>query len=213
MDKKNTDYIYNEIKKRIIDMEYKPGELLNEKKLLEEFNVSRTPIRESLLKLSQKGLITIVPRVGTYVSQVDIRIAKNAYEVKKSLEGLAAELAAQRASDLEKKKLLDIIKRIESYDNVKNYKEYIKEDQIFHQITREASRNPLLIELLEDLNMHTARFLQYVGYVVEDVNWYQDSLKEIANAIIDGNSQKANEEAKNHTVVFLEKLSKMMFLK
>ena len=46
--------IYNELKRRIINMELKPGDVINEKELIEEFNVSRTPIREAILKLFSK---------------------------------------------------------------------------------------------------------------------------------------------------------------
>ncbi len=98
MSQDQTD-IYSILLNRIIELEYQPGELLNEKKLIEEFGVSRTPIRESLLKLSEKGFVNLVPRVGTYVTQVDIRDIKYAYEVKKHLEILACELAAERATE------------------------------------------------------------------------------------------------------------------
>ncbi|MEA3422623.1 MAG: GntR family transcriptional regulator, partial [Bacillota bacterium] len=58
--------IYNELKRRIIELEYEPGSAINEKDLVNEFQVSRTPIREALLRLSQIGLVEMRPRVGTF---------------------------------------------------------------------------------------------------------------------------------------------------
>lgn len=203
--------IYNELKRRIVEMEYKPGEALNEKQLIEEFGVSRTPVREALLKLSQNGLVDLKPRVGTYVSQVDLKAVKHAYEVKKNLEGLAAEMAALRASEEEIGELFNIIDRFSKYDIVRDYKECIKDDQRFHQIIRGASRNPILIEMLEELNIKTARFLQYIQYVLEDYKWFDESLREMAEAIKNRDTDKAREVTEEHTRMFLEQLSRYFF--
>ena len=203
--------IYNELKRRIIEMEYPPGSAIVEKDLISEFKVSRTPVREAILKLSQNGLVDLKPRVGTYVSQIDLSEVKYAYEVKKNLEGLASELAAQRANENEIKELFDIIERFKSYDIVKDYKYCIKDDQRFHQIIRNASRNPILIKTLEELNIRTARFLQYIQYVLDDYDWFSKSLIEIAEAIRDKDTEKAYKSTARHTEAFLEQLSKNFF--
>lgn len=204
--------IYKTIKNRIINMEYKPGEVLSEKALTDEFNVSRTPIRESILKLAQDGLIEIKPRLGTYVSLVDLAHARYAYEVKKNLEGLAAELACQRAEDHEIDELFEIIERIRQYDIVKDYKTCIQEDQRFHQIVRQASRNPILIETLEELNTITARFLQYIRYVIEDDIWFMHSLDEMAVALRNRDREAARKTTEEHTQIFLEQMSRRFFI-
>ena len=204
-------YIYKELERRIVEMEYQPGDPISEKQLIEEFNVSRTPIREAILKLSEKGLLDLKPRVGTFVTQIDLPSVKYAYEVKKNLEGLAAELAASRSSEEEVDELFEIIKRFESYDIVKDYKACIKDDQRFHRIIREASRNPLLIEMLEELNIKTARFLQYINYILEDVHWFKDSLTEMAFAIKNKDSEAARKATEEHTYEFLEQMSKRFF--
>jgi len=107
--------------------------------------------------------------------------------------------------------LFNSIERINQYDSVRDYKKCIREDQLFHKITRQASRNPILIECLEDFNIKTSRFLQYIQYVVDDYEWYKESLEVIAYAIKEGNAQKAAEAAEHHTEAFLQKLSKSFF--
>jgi DNA-binding GntR family transcriptional regulator len=204
-------YIYKELERRIVEMEYQPGDPISEKQLIEEFNVSRTPIREAILKLSEKGLLDLKPRVGTFVTQIDLPSVKYAYEVKKNLEGLAAELAATRSSKEEVDELFEIINRFETYDIVKDYKACIKDDQRFHRIIREASNNPLLIEMLEELNIKTARFLQYINYILEDVHWFKDSLTEMAIAIKNNDSEGARKATEEHTHEFLEQMSRRFF--
>ncbi len=203
--------IYHILKKRIINMEYLPGMSISEKDLITEFNVSRTPVRESLLKLSQIGLIEMIPRVGTFVTQVDLEMVKYAYEVKKNLEGLASELASQRATQEEIDELFEIIDRFSKYDIVNDYKACIQDDQRFHQIIRLASRNPILINTLDELNTKTARFLQYIHYVIEDYNWFSLSLKEMAEAIKNRDRNEARKTTEEHTQIFLEQLSKQFF--
>lgn len=204
--------IYCEIERRIVELVYEPGQLLNEKQLIEEFGVSRTPIREALLKLSEKGFVEMVPRVGTYVSQVDIKKIKYAYEIKKYLEVLAVELAAQRATDNEIKQMIDIVERIDNYDPVRDYKKYIEDDHLFRKIIREASCNPMLIQYLDELNKKTKRFVKYIQYKIDNPKWYNESLKTIAYSIKDRNIQRASEEIKKHTEIFLEEISKKFFL-
>lgn len=203
--------IYNELRRRIVEMEYKPGDTINEKQLIEEFGVSRTPIREAILKLSENGLLDLRPRIGTFVTQIDLQSVKHAYEVKKNLEGLAAELAAQRATKEEIDELFEIIQRFDKYDIVEDYKDCIKDDQRFHQITRNAARNPILNDVLDELNIKTARFLQYIRYVLEDRQWFRGSLREMAEAIRDRDGDKARKATEEHTRMFLEQLSKYFF--
>ncbi|MFA6939994.1 MAG: GntR family transcriptional regulator [Clostridiaceae bacterium] len=207
----SSEYIYKELKRRIIDLQYKPGELINEKDLVEEFKVSRTPIREALLKLSEKNWVNFIPRVGIYVSQIDLKHIKNAYEVKKSLEALASELASVRATDAEIKDILTIVKEMESYDTKTEYSKIIQADQVFHKRIAEISKNELLTSLSEDVNSEIARFLLHIRYVIDDPQWFHHSLQGIAYAIRDRDPKKANIEAQNHSDAFLIKLTKMFF--
>ena len=203
--------IYNELKRRIIELEYEPGSAINEKDLVNEFQVSRTPIREALLRLAQIGLVEMKPRVGTFITQINLEKVKYAYEVKKNLEGLAAELASQRATDEEIDELFVIIERFKNYDIVKDYKKCIEDDQRFHKIVRNASKNPILIDMLEELNVKTARFLQSIHYVLDDYDWFNNSLIEMATAIKDRDREFARKSTEDHTLKFLKQLSNSFF--
>ncbi|MCP4136507.1 MAG: GntR family transcriptional regulator [bacterium] len=204
-------HIFEILKKRIINLEMKPGDPIQEKDLIEEFGVSRTPVREALIKLAQIGLIETRPRVGTFVTQIDLKSVKNAYEVKKNLEGLAAELAAKRASDKEIDELFEIITRFAKYDIVRDYKLCINDDQRFHQIIRQASGNEMLIEILDQLNTKTARFLQSIEYVIDDFDWFYETLKNMASAIKARDTEKARIETEEHTLKFVNLMSRRFF--
>ncbi|MEO7148214.1 MAG: GntR family transcriptional regulator [Terrimesophilobacter sp.] len=80
----------------ILGGDYPPGALLPELFLAQEFNVSRTPIREALKQIENEGLVEIRPRVGTFVRQPTRREIVELFELKGGLEGLAAGLLARR---------------------------------------------------------------------------------------------------------------------
>lgn len=203
--------IFETLKRRIINLDIEPGAAINEKELMETFKVSRTPVREAFIKLSQIGLVETKARVGTYVTQIDILSVKNAYEVKRTLEGLAAELAAKRASLKEIQELYSIIERFSNYDIVTDYKLCIEEDQRFHQIVRQASRNEILIEVLDTLNTKTSRFLQQIQYVIDDFDGFKASLKEMADAIKNRDPEASRRCTEKHTIDFLDQMSKRFF--
>ncbi len=209
--KQSKPLIYEEIKRRIIELEMKPGDPISEKELSAEFGVSRTPIREALIKLTQIDLVEFRPRVGTFVTQIDIATVKSAYEVKKNLEAFAAELAAKRATDDEIEILFQIIERFSTYDLIKDYKLCIQDDQLFHEIIRKASKNDILIDTLDMLNTKTARFLQSIHYVIQQYDGLISSFNSIATAIRNRDCDEARIQTELHTRLFLEEMSKNFF--
>ena len=74
--------LYTTLKRRIIEFHYKPGQILNEQELAEEFSVSRSPVRTALQELERDRLLNIVPRYGAQVSAIDFRNIRGLFEVR-----------------------------------------------------------------------------------------------------------------------------------
>jgi DNA-binding GntR family transcriptional regulator len=203
--------IYDEILNRIIYLEYKPGDIIEEKKIAKEFNVSRTPVREALLFLSGKGLVQMIPRMGTYVSQIDIKKVKNAYQVKKKLESYAAELASEYASDEDIGELFEITKEMSTYNGSPDYEKYIQKDYEFFKKLRSLTRNELLEETLEELNNSIVRFLRYIQYVCDNPKWHVQSLESIAQSIKIRDPETASKETEYFDAVYVKKLFNTYF--
>ena len=104
--------IYNEIKNSIITTELKPNMRLSDNFLMERFKISRTPLREILLRLHYEGLITIVPRMGTVVAPLEINALREIVELRRELDGFAGELAAKKRSESHLKTLRSIIEKL-----------------------------------------------------------------------------------------------------
>ncbi|MDJ1370879.1 GntR family transcriptional regulator [Gulosibacter molinativorax] len=99
--------LLDRLRDAIISGKYEPGQLMPELALADEFEVSRTPIREALKQLQNEGLVEVRPRVGTFVRIPTRREIVELFQLKESLEGLAAGLMARRGPTPE----LDILER------------------------------------------------------------------------------------------------------
>lgn len=143
--------IYGQLRDRIIFLELKPGEYLNETRLALELGVSRTVLREIMHWLMADGLLAAMPGQGVYVQGLDLVAIKNAYEVRVPLEGLAGGLAAQRIRPEQLKPLGDIVSRGEKAADERNYRELARLDWEFHRLIGEATRNDLLASTLMKL--------------------------------------------------------------
>lgn len=92
------DYVYRVLKDNIMSLELKPGELLSESELAKKLNVSRTPIREVLIKLKSEKLIEVKPQAGTYVSLIDWNLIEEAIFIRYNLEREALKEACKNFS-------------------------------------------------------------------------------------------------------------------
>ena len=85
--KRNTRFqVISELRSRIISLELPPGTSISENELATTLGVSRTPIREALLILAEEQLVEVFPRVGTFVTPVDVRLVKNSQFLREALE-------------------------------------------------------------------------------------------------------------------------------
>ena len=108
--------LYQELKRQIVLLEHKPGAIIREKIIMEEFDVSRTPVREALMRLEMDGLVRIIPNVGTFVEDVSFQKLKDVFEIRPYLVRLAGQLAAARITEEE---LAGIRERIAKGDMLK----------------------------------------------------------------------------------------------
>lgn len=88
--------VYYELKKQIVNMELTPGTTLSEKEMSITFNVSRTPVRESFVRLAQEGLVVVLPQRGTRVSLIDPDLVLEAQFMREQLERAVIRLACKQ---------------------------------------------------------------------------------------------------------------------
>lgn len=156
---------YERIKRAILDGTFQPGEALVESAVAEWCGVSRTPVREALTRLEQDGLVARTDR-GVIVRERTPEEILDIYEVRITLQTLAARVAAERATALDRVRLEKLCVRAEQADP-SDGQQLAERNRAFHHAVVLASHNETLIDLLERLDMHLLRYpattLQYPG--------------------------------------------------
>ena len=100
-----SEQAYVALRDLIVTLQLPPGTPLNEDALTSRLGVGRTPLREAIKRLETERLVTIYPRRGTFVAEIDITDHGLICDVRRQLEGLAAYRAAQRATDADRRRL------------------------------------------------------------------------------------------------------------
>jgi len=198
--------IYNILKRRIIELDYEPGEVLNEVDIAEEFDISRTPVRKIFQQLSTDKLLNIIPRLGAQVAPMDFMYMKSVFEVTRILDPFAARLAVDRITDEQLEELGAIVKRLETYDITVDYQKAIIDDQRFHDIIFISSGNPCLQEVLLSLHSHTERLWHYSQRYFDSMDLFTDSLGNVLRAIKEKDRDNAEKYAREHIDAFVDKI-------
>lgn len=154
--------IYDELKRRILFFEYSPGEMLNEKAIAAELGVSRTPIRESFLKLEWEKLVTIMPRAGIMVTKVEFLQTRDIFTIRVPLEGLIGKLAATKITTQHLSDLSKLRKKCEHIIDTSSHNDLIKIDLELRNILANAADNIPLQEMSDYLYYQTQRLWSLV---------------------------------------------------
>jgi DNA-binding GntR family transcriptional regulator len=147
---------YEKIRDAIVTGEFAPGDALVESALAAWCEVSRTPVREALRRLEQDGLVTWGER-GLVVREHSAEEILDIYEVRMSLEALAARTAAERRTDHDVRLLRAAVGQ---GDNVAHDDpaELVRHSRSLHQYVQRAAHNEALGDLLDRVNLHLTRY-------------------------------------------------------
>jgi len=116
--------IFNILKEKIISGEIKPDERLIIRNISSGLGVSETPVREALKMLEAKGLVSLVPHIGTVVTKFNLKEIKNILIVRFNLERLATKLAVDNISNEDIYKLTTKVKKMAKCVEHKNYVDF-----------------------------------------------------------------------------------------
>lgn len=149
------DTAYAEIKRRILDNEFPSGYSALEPELALSLGISRTPVREALVRLQAEGLVEVVPRRGMRVMPISATEMAHIYQVVTALESLALELiAARKPTEAQLKPLISATKRMEVALTDNDLPRWARADEDFHRALVELAGNPVL---LHDIMHHWDR--------------------------------------------------------
>lgn len=154
-----TSALERKIKRLVITGELEPGARLNENQLAARFGTSRGPLREALRSLEAKGFLQSVRNRGVFVRRLSIKEAREVYEVRAVLFGLAGRLAAERITEGRLSHLKQLMAGMDAAAGKEDVDAYYGLNLAFHNEILEAAGNRTLLEEYERLvaRMHLFR--------------------------------------------------------
>lgn len=202
------ELVFESLREAIIMGNLRPGERLMEIQLAEQMGVSRTPVREAIRKLELEGLVVMVPRKGAYVAGLSIKDIADVFEIRKALEGLAAELAADRISDEEIENLERVLHRLADSVEHKKLEEFIEVDTEFHAVLFQAGRNERLSQMVSNLREQIHRFrntsLSMPGRMTAALEEHRKIVEAISQHDVDEAKRLAQEHIENAENTIME---------
>lgn len=209
---KTTDIsVYETLREKIINLEYKPGQELNVNSLVEEMGVSRSPIRDALLRLSLDKLVDIFPQKGTRVSYLDKNIIKQERFMRVNLELGVLKLFMAKLSDENKRKIYSaklqaILLQQHASLLGEDKKVFMKNDDSLHHFFYEETDNQWIWDVINSHagNDHRIRILSYNKKII--ASHVEDEHKALVEAVESGNIDEAIRIDREH----LEKLTDVL---
>ncbi|MFI5444341.1 GntR family transcriptional regulator [Polaromonas sp. UC242_47] len=155
------EQVYDKLKSMSIDYTFKPGERLNEGTLARSLGVSRTPLREALIRLYSEGLLSLVPGKGFYCRNLDVNEVFSLYELRKVVEVEALRLSLERAKDEDIDALLSFLDQTGPEPGDRSVAELVKLDETFHERLMKMSGNAEMMRVLLNINVRI-RFVRWI---------------------------------------------------
>jgi DNA-binding GntR family transcriptional regulator len=158
--------VYEALKNEILECRLPPNSDLREQSLAERFVVSKSPVREALLRLEQERLVTVIPRQGYRVAPISVEDAREMFGLRKVLEAACAEAAATDASDATLA-ALNAFRTLPEGERGAGNDSFIAYNRAFHRAVCNASGNKRMARVAIDLIEQMERMVRYSVNAVE----------------------------------------------
>jgi DNA-binding GntR family transcriptional regulator len=171
-----------------------------------ELGIGRTPLREAVKRLALENLVSVQPRRGTFVSEVDASDIENISEVRAELEGFAAELAARRMDGVSRIAAESLRREAEGLNGPGDQDWLMRFDERIHRFTWEASGNPYLTETLERYFTHSLRIWYLVLERLPGLGHAVHDQAHLLEALLAEDGPRARETMRQHVLDFQREL-------
>jgi DNA-binding GntR family transcriptional regulator len=198
----NADRAYETVRERLVMLDIRPGEPINDDRLAAELGLGRTPVREAIKRLERDRLVIAYPRRGTFATAVDMTDLADISEIRKQLEPVAAARAARSATVDARARLTTLAEGIAGIDDTDDPRDVLRHDVRVHREIYRASGNPHLETILVGLDAHATRIWCLFIDRLPDVASHVREHIALLQAIVGGDEKAAAEITLSHVVGF-----------
>ena len=150
--------IYSDLRAEMVSLARRPGETISEGEIALSYGVSRTPVREAILKLSDEGLVEIFPQSGINVSRIPIGALPEAIVIRRALEETTTRLTAELATPSQILALHSVVERQREADAARDREAFHQADELFHATIAEIAGYPGIWKLILQVKVNVDRF-------------------------------------------------------
>lgn len=200
------DGVYGKIRTDILTCALAPGARVFENDLAERYGVSKSPVRDALLRLQEQGLVEVLPRKGYLIRPISIADAKDLYEMRLLLEKSCIRRACELATDED----LASLDRFRSADNDDGLAEWVGYNREFHRAVAACSGNARMAKISEEIIDQFDR-LTFMGVSNLRADMVADKLVEEHCEIIDAIQARDRSAATGLVTRHIKKSQKRLF--
>jgi DNA-binding GntR family transcriptional regulator len=193
---------YRHLRDRLIMLDIRPGEAINDGKIAADLGIGRTPVREALKRLESDHLVVSYPRRGTFATIVDITELADVSELRESLEPLAARRAAKLATPALRQEIRETAAAIAKMGGGDDPYDLMRYDIKVHRLIYKAAANTHLEDVLIRYDNLATRIWCMVLDKVPSVAEHIAEHVELLEAVADGDSDRAGKLALEHVTSF-----------
>lgn len=150
-------HVYTVLRRAIISLELLPGQALSENELAARYSVSRTPVREALIRLADDGLVEVVPQLGTFVSRISVRDVVEVQFIRETLERASLPHAIKRVTAADEKRLRRLLDEQEEAELEGDLQHWFTTDENIHRSLLEIGGHPKIWPIVSAAKAHLDR--------------------------------------------------------
>jgi DNA-binding GntR family transcriptional regulator len=196
---------YEAIKARILSLELRPGQFVNEQSLCRALDLGRMPVHQAVHRLQAEGLLEIMPRKGIIIRHDSLNEIFALLEARSAVEPNIAALAADRATRAQAREMERLLRQSRRYVDQRFRREFMAIDRLFHHAVAEAAGNSILVDAQRPLHERSALIWDLI--VMRQPDGLQLTQDE-HQAVLDGILRRDPEAARSAMQAHLESLQR-----
>lgn len=192
--------IHRDLRNDIVTLRRMPGEPVTEKAIADAYGVSRTPVREAILKLADEGLVEIFPQSGTFVARIPVADLPEAITIRRVLEEATVRFAAERATRSQIARLHACLEAQRERVAAEDYDGFHQSDEEFHALLAETAGHPGFWTVIQQVKVQVDRYRRLTLPQLGRMGMVVGEHQAIADAIADHDAERAVTAMRNHLV-------------
>lgn len=192
------DSVYQKLRRAIVSLELAPATPISENVISGEMGVSRTPVREAILRLTREKLVEVVPKSGTFVARIPLSSLGEAIVVRKALEGVTVRAATAKATPSQILEFRAMIERQREIAAISDPEAFHKADEDFHAAFATIGNYPGIWDLVRQVKVQVDRYRRLTLPQAGRLEMIIQEHESVVDALANGDAELAVRNMEQH---------------